>query len=147
MRACRTQIRRALPEAKITNEQIERMFRIGDLDNSGQIDFVEFSSLFDDIVDEQCISLKALAERWIGFSATVQDPEMIFQLAWRQLAVSGGGEEQVQLPRACTGVQPAPRMRRRGLQRRPKGRAHVRLASSQARSSSSAARPAQARGR
>ena len=120
----------ALPDAKIDEEQLERMFRIGDLDNSGSIDFDEFITLFDGIPDEN-ISLKTLAERWIGFSSTsvLADPEMIFSLAWRSLTLSSGGEESVRLPREILFLGGAPGagkgtmtpyiMRERGLDNAP----------------------------
>ena len=124
-------MKRALPNTTITDEQIERMFRIGDLDSSGRIDFEEFITLFEDIPDGD-ISIKSLAERWIGYAGsgtTIQDPEMIFLLAWRQLVVSSGGEEKIRLPREIMFLGGAPGagkgtmtpyiMRERGLDNQP----------------------------
>ena len=84
--------------------------------------------MFDDIADED-ISVKGLAERWIGFLSTVQAPEMIFQLAWRTLALSSGGEDRVRLPREIMFLGGAPGagkgtmtpyiMRERGLETEP----------------------------
>ena len=123
-------IQDALPDAKIDDEQIERMFRLGDLDNNGSIDFEEFITLFDGIADDD-ISIKALAERWIGFSSSTgaADPEMIFSLAWRTLAVRAGGEEKLRLPREILFLGGAPGagkgtmtpyiMRERGLENTP----------------------------
>ena len=64
----------------------------------------------DDAGDPMGISVKALAERWIGLSSgeTVQSPEVLFQLAWRQVALRSGGEERVRLPREIMFLGGAP---------------------------------------
>jgi len=90
-------IRKAAPQATMTEEQIDRMFRLADIDDSGRITLDEFMLLFEDIPDED-LSLASLAASWIGYSHAVADPELIFQLTWRRLATQHGGEEQIQLP-------------------------------------------------
>ena len=104
-------IRQALPYDDIAEEQIDRMFRVGDLDRSGSIDFCKFVTLFDVVdADGAEISVKALAEQWIGLSSseTGSDPDVIFQLAWRQVTLSHGGEEHVRLPREIMFLGGAP---------------------------------------
>lgn len=81
----------------VTDEQVDRMMRMADLDDSGRIDFREFQVLFEDIEDDD-ISLESLAQYWLGFSEVVRDPAMIFQAAWRRLIALVGGEHSVRLP-------------------------------------------------
>lgn len=89
----------AAPGAVITDEQLDQMMRMADVDGNGTIDFAEFTLLFEDIADDD-ISLKSLGQYWLGFSDLQLDPEMIFQTAWRRLvSKSGGIEDQVRLPR------------------------------------------------
>ena len=90
-------IKKAHPTAVITDEQLDRMFRLGDADDSGRIDLEEFMVLFDDIPDED-ISLASLASSWLGYSHAVADPELIFQLTWRRLVQQQQGEENIQMP-------------------------------------------------
>jgi len=81
----------------VTDEQIDRMMRMADLDDSGSIDFHEFQVLFEDIQDD-AISLESLAEYWLGFSEADKDPSIIFQAAWKRQAALVDGEPNIRLP-------------------------------------------------
>lgn len=81
--------------------------RIADLDNSGSVDFEEFIILFEDIADED-INLRTLAQNWLGFSSSGQDPALIFHLAWRRIVSAAGGEQQLSLPREILFLGGAP---------------------------------------
>ena len=114
---------------------VEDMFRIGDMCGSGTIDFERFVKLFDVFeeaeLDDDAISIKQLAERWIGLSSgqMSQNPDVLFQLAWRRIADNCGGEEHVRLPREIMFLGGAPGagkgtmtphiMRERGLLNQP----------------------------
>lgn len=90
------------------------MFNIGDRNDSGTISFEEFLALFD-VFDEEAladedVSVKALAEHWIGLSSgsAVLPADEIFDLAWRTLAKQAGGPENVRLPREILFLGGAP---------------------------------------
>ena len=107
-------IRRALPDSEITDSQVDAMFNIGDRNDSGTISFEEFLALFD-VFDEEAladedVSVKALAEHWIGLSSgsAVLPADEIFDLAWRTLAKQAGGPENVRLPREILFLGGAP---------------------------------------
>lgn len=97
----------AVPDATVTDEQIDRMMRLADLDGNGRIDFEEFVVLFEDIGDDE-ISLTSLAQYWLGFSNGLSDPETIFLQAWDRIARRHGGEANVQLPREVLFLGGAP---------------------------------------
>ena len=90
-------LERAVPGCEVSNDQVDRMMRVADLDSSGHVDYSEFRFLFDDIHDDD-ISLSSLAETWLGFSDSVKDPTIIFNMAWRRLISAVGGERNVRLP-------------------------------------------------
>jgi len=101
-------MQKAQPDATtITDEQIDRMFRLADLDDSGRIDLDEFMVLFEDIPDDD-ISLASLASSWIGYSHAVADPELIFHLTWRRLAQKYQGDESIGMPREILFLGGAP---------------------------------------
>jgi adenylate kinase len=56
------------------------------------------------------ISVKLLAERWIGLSSSgmSHNPEVIFDMAWSSLADREGGEEKIALPREIMFLGGAP---------------------------------------
>jgi len=87
----------AVPDCDVSDDQVDRMMRIADLDGSGKVDYEEFRVLFEGL-EEDTISLRTLAEFWLGYSDAVRDPEMIFQQAWRRLATRAGGEMRIKLP-------------------------------------------------
>ena len=72
-----------MPGTVVTEEHIDKMMELGDVDRSGKIDFAEFCLLFEDIPDEE-ISLASLAQYWLGVTDSVSDPQLLFENAWRR---------------------------------------------------------------
>jgi adenylate kinase len=104
-----------LPDAEFTEEQLDEMFLMGDRCGSGTIGFEDFVTTLCDVLDDatlehEVISVKLLAERWIGLSSSEmsQNPEVIFDMAWSSLKEKHGGEDRIALPREIMFLGGAP---------------------------------------
>ena len=58
-------LRISFPEAELDDERVRQMISVADIDNSGTIEFDEFSLLFDDIATND-ISIGSLANEWLS---------------------------------------------------------------------------------
>eukprot|EP01130_Rhizamoeba_saxonica_P000335 TRINITY_DN1030_c0_g2_i4.p1 TRINITY_DN1030_c0_g2~~TRINITY_DN1030_c0_g2_i4.p1 ORF type:complete len:503 (-),score=93.55 TRINITY_DN1030_c0_g2_i4:766-2076(-) len=87
---------RSVPGATWSEQNLQQLISIGDLDGNGTINFNDFCFWFEDLEDDQ-LSMRHLCEFWSSTMLGIKDPKILFKSVWKKIE-RYLGRENMHLP-------------------------------------------------